>query len=49
MSKTMKAWMTGVVVCLVIALAIFLVARQDAGNAAAPVAGTGPAENGAGK
>ena len=49
MSKTLKARMTGVVACLVIALAIFLVARRDTGNAAAPVAGTGPAENGARK
>ena len=49
MSTSMKAWMSAAIACLVLVLVVFLVTRRDAGNAAAPVAGTGPAENGARK
>ena len=49
MSTSMKAWMSAAIACLALVLVVFLVTRRDAGNAAAPVAGTGPAENGAGK
>jgi len=37
------------IACLVLALAVFLVVRWDAGDAAASVAGTGPTRNGATK
>ena len=49
MSTSMKAWISAAIACLVLVLAVYLATRRDAGNAAAPVAGTGPAENGARK
>ena len=47
MGKSMKAWMLAAIACLVLGLAVFLVARRYAGNVAVSVAGVGSARNGA--